>query len=65
MDLLNPVSYSSLRQLKAKLEYAKVLQKTLDEMAPTSGKDRSSKSARDFVEFYNTVKESGITVVNK
>ena len=35
-------------------------------MAVTSGgKDRSSKSARDFVEFYKTVKEQGITVVNK
>ncbi len=47
------------RTLKAKLEYAKFLQKTLDEMAPASQEGRSSKSARDFVEFYKSVKERG------
>ena len=43
------------RQLVAKLEYAKFLQKTLDEMAPTD-KNRSSQSARDFVNFYQEIK---------
>ena len=53
------------RTLKAKLEYAKFLQKTLDEMGPSSGKSRDSKSARDFVEFYKKVKEQQIPVKNK
>lgn len=46
------------RQLVAKLEYAKFLQKTLDEMAPTDREDRSSKSARDFVNFYRQIKSN-------
>ena len=45
------------RTLKAKLEYAKFLQTTLDEMAPTSKGSRTSKSAQDFAEFYTSVKE--------
>ena len=47
------------RALAAKLEYAKFLQKTLDEMAPVDSNDRSSKSARDFVNFYKKIKTQG------
>ena len=53
------------RALKAKIEYSKFLQRTLDEMAPQDTSTRTSGTARDFVEFYKTVKEHGITVVNK
>ena len=53
------------RGLKAKIQYAKFLQKTLDEMAPSDKSTRTSNTARDFVEFYKTVRERGITVVNK
>lgn len=52
------------RTLQAKLQYAKFLQKTLDEMALDSNV-RSSQSARDFVNFYKEVKEKGIAVDNK
>jgi len=51
------------RALKAKLEYAKFLQKTLDEMGPTS-KGYKSESARGFVTFYNEVKTEGTAVTN-
>merc|ERR1712241_656255 len=48
------------QKLVAKIEYAKFLQKTLDEMSPTDTKEtRSSQSARDFVEFYRQIRESG------
>jgi LETM1-like protein len=47
----------------AKLEYAKFLQKTLDEMAP-KGKGRDSKSASDFVNFYQKIKTQGVGIVN-
>ncbi len=53
------------RTLKAKLHYAKFLQQTLDEMAPKSSNTRSSQSARDFVEFFNKVKEEGLAASNK
>ena len=46
------------RQLKAKLEYAKFLQKTLDEMSPADSEIRSQ-SASDFVKFYDSVKKAG------
>ena len=46
------------RHLKAKLEYAKFLQKTLDEMGPADREVRSQ-SASDFVNFYNSVKKTG------
>ena len=46
------------RQLKAKLEYAKFLQKTLDEMSPAD-KEHRSQSASDFVKFYDSVKKTG------
>ena len=46
------------RQLKAKLEYAKFLQKTLDEMGPAD-KEIRSQSASDFVKFYDSVKKTG------
>ena len=46
------------RQLKAKLEYAKFLQKTLDEMSPADREVRSQ-SASDFVKFYDSVKKTG------
>lgn len=45
------------KSLQAKLEYTRFLQKTLDEMGP-KGAGRSSKSAADFVTFYNEVKRS-------
>ena len=49
----------------AKLEYAKFLQKTLDEMGPKSkGKGRDSKSAADFVNFYQKIKTQGVGIVN-
>merc|ERR1719319_1004603 len=51
------------RALKAKLEYAKFLQQTLDEMGP-AGQGHKSNSARDFVKFYETVKTKGATVSN-
>jgi LETM1 and EF-hand domain-containing protein 1, mitochondrial len=51
------------RTLTAKLEYAKFLQKTLDEMAP-KGKGRDSKSASDFVNFYQKIKTQGREIVN-
>ena len=45
------------QRLVAKIEYAKFLQKTLDEMAPTDTKSsRSSQSARDFVDFYKQIR---------
>ena len=47
----------------AKLEYAKFLQKTLDEMAP-KGKGRDSRSASDFVSFYQKIKTQGVGIVN-
>lgn len=53
------------RTLKAKLEYARFLQETLDEMAPTSKNDRSSQSARDFTEFYQNVKTQGLVIKNE
>merc|ERR1719508_727025 len=46
------------RALKAKLEYARFLQKTLDDMGPMD-KGHRSQSASDFVHFYNTVKKTG------
>ena len=46
------------RQLKAKLEYAKFLQKTLDEMGPAD-KEIRSQSASDFVKFYDSVRKTG------
>ena len=56
------------RQLVAKLEYAKFLQKTLDEMAPTdkaTAEGRSSASARDFVNFYRDIKAGTGTLDNE
>lgn len=52
------------RALGAKLEYAKFLQKTLDEMAPVDSIDRSSKSARDFVNFYKNIKTQGTAAIS-
>jgi len=52
------------RALKAKLEYAKFLQVTLDEMAPIS-KSHKSQSARDFVGFYQDVKSGDKLITNK
>merc|ERR1719433_304877 len=46
-------------KLKVKLEYTKLLQETLDELGPISkGSTRSSKSAKEFVEFYQELKDS-------
>ena len=44
------------QRLVAKIEYAKFLQKTLDEMAPTDKSSRSSQSARDFVDFFKNIR---------
>lgn len=46
------------RALKAKLEYARFLQKTLDDMGPMD-KGHRSQSASDFVHFYNSVRKTG------
>lgn len=48
------------QNLKVKLEMAKFLQGTLDEMA-VQHKDRYSDSAKDFLEWFNKVRTSGIT----
>jgi LETM1 and EF-hand domain-containing protein 1 len=53
------------RTLKAKLEYAKFLQETLDEMGPRSSSSRRSNSAKDFVDFYNRVKDEGLAITNE
>merc|ERR1719228_1377966 len=55
------------RALKAKLEYARFLQKTLDQMSPTDSTSHHSQSASDFVKFYDTIKAGGgvDTVTNK
>lgn len=45
-------------QLKVKLEMAKFLQKTLDEM-DVQNKEHSSEEAKDFVLFFNKVRTSG------
>ena len=52
------------RALKAKLEYAKFLQQTLDRMGPTD-KGYKSESAKDFVKFYESVKTDGTAFTNK
>uniref|UniRef100_A0A1B6M0Q3 Mitochondrial proton/calcium exchanger protein n=1 Tax=Graphocephala atropunctata TaxID=36148 RepID=A0A1B6M0Q3_9HEMI len=46
------------QSLKVKLEMAKFLQQTLDEMAVT-GKGHNSKDAKDFVEFFEKVRTEG------
>ena len=46
------------KALQAKLEYTRFLQKTLDGMGPKASGSRSSRSAADFVEFYQDVKKS-------
>ena len=51
------------KALSAKLEYARFLQKTLDEIGPR-GSGRSSKSARDFVSFYQEVKTGSSDIDN-
>jgi len=52
------------RALKAKLEYAKFLQQTLDDMGPTS-RGYKSQSAKDFVVFYQSVKQEGAEITNQ
>jgi len=52
------------RALKAKLEYAKFLQQTLDQMGPKD-KGFKSNSARDFVNFYQQTKTEGTAITNK
>ena len=51
------------KALTAKLEYTRFLQKTLDEIGPR-GSGRSSKSARDFVAFYQEVKSGSSDIDN-
>lgn len=48
----------ALSNLKVKLEMAKFLQKTLDEM-DVQHKDHSSEEARDFIKFFNRLRTSG------
>ncbi|ODM90404.1 LETM1 and EF-hand domain-containing protein 1, mitochondrial [Orchesella cincta] len=48
-------------ELKVKLEMAKFLQQTLDEMAPQS-KGRSSQCAKDFAQFIEKIRTSGVEV---
>lgn len=48
----------SRNQLKVKLEMAKFLQKTLDEM-DMQNRERNSDEAKDFVNFFNKVRSSG------
>lgn len=50
--------------LKVKLEMAKFLQQTLDDMA-VEGKGRSSKSAKEFTEFFVKVRTSGEQATNE
>lgn len=47
------------QSLKVKLEMAKFLQKTLDNMG-VAGKGRSSESAKEFTEFYEKVRSKGV-----
>jgi len=54
------------RTLQAKLEYARFLQKTLDDMSPTDTSSHHSQSASDFVKFYEAIKVGGAeSVTNK
>lgn len=46
------------KNLKVKLEMAKFLQKTLDEMDVTS-KDHKSEEAKEFIEFFNKLRTAG------
>lgn len=48
----------ALSNLKVKLEMAKFLQKTLDEM-DVQHKDHSSKEAREFIKFFHRLRKSG------
>lgn len=48
----------ALNNLKIKLEMAKFLQKTLDEM-DVQHKDHSSEEAREFIKFFNRLRSSG------
>lgn len=48
----------ALSNLKVKLEMAKFLQKTLDEM-DVQHKDHSSEEAREFIKFFNKLRTSG------
>ncbi|XP_012229350.1 mitochondrial proton/calcium exchanger protein [Linepithema humile] len=50
--------------LKVKIEMAKFLQKTLDEMAVQSS-DHSSEKAKEFVEFFYKVRTTGAVASNK
>lgn len=51
--------------LKAKLEMAKFLQSTLDEMATQNIVGRNSKSAKEFSEWFQKVRSSGDQVTNE
>jgi len=64
----NETEMKMRRELKAKLEYARFLQKTLDKMAPTDKSSHYSKSASDFVHFYESLKSGTLSrdsVTNK
>lgn len=47
------------QSLKVKLEMAKFLQETLDNMTP-KGKGHSSAAAKDFAEFFEKVNDYGV-----
>merc|ERR1719228_1278485 len=64
----NETEMKMRRELKAKLEYARFLQKTLDKMAPMDKSSHYSKSASDFVYFYESLKSGTLSrdsVTNK
>merc|ERR1719228_1221441 len=64
----NETEMKMRRELKAKLEYARFLQKTLDKMAPMDKSSHYSKSASDFVHFYESLKSGTLSrdsVTNK
>uniref|UniRef100_A0A1B6CH06 Mitochondrial proton/calcium exchanger protein n=1 Tax=Clastoptera arizonana TaxID=38151 RepID=A0A1B6CH06_9HEMI len=52
------------QSLKVKLEMAKFLQHTLDDMAVT-GKGHSSQSAKEFVEFFEKIRKTGTIATNE
>lgn len=52
------------QSLKIKLEMAKFLQKTLDEMS-VQAKDHKSKEAKDFTEFFSKIRSSGSSPSNE
>lgn len=62
----NTVKEDKMRQgLKVKLEMAKFLQKTLDEMAPQSKDKQQSDLSREFSDFFTKIRSSGEQPTNE